>query len=73
MVLAALRAEADVAAIETPSPNAETVARTAAVRLAAGEAPVQGFELRPLYVRAPDAAVPAPLIKPVTSTLKVPV
>lgn len=73
MVLAALGAKADTAVIETPSPTAETVARTAAVRLAAGEAPAQGFELRPLYVRAPDAAVPAPLIRPVTSTMKVPV
>jgi tRNA threonylcarbamoyladenosine biosynthesis protein TsaB len=42
--------------------DARLVARCAARRLAAGEQPVTGFEVRPLYLRAPDARPPVPLV-----------
>jgi tRNA threonylcarbamoyladenosine biosynthesis protein TsaB len=42
--------------------DARLVARCAARRLAAGERPVPGFEVQPLYLRALDARPPAPLV-----------
>jgi tRNA threonylcarbamoyladenosine biosynthesis protein TsaB len=42
--------------------DARLVARCAARRLAAGEQPVTGFEVRPLYLRAPDARPTVPLV-----------
>jgi tRNA threonylcarbamoyladenosine biosynthesis protein TsaB len=36
------------------------VARRALARLAAGEAPVPGYAVQPLYLRPPDARLPAP-------------
>jgi tRNA threonylcarbamoyladenosine biosynthesis protein TsaB len=44
--------------------DARLVARCAARRLAAGERPVAGFEVRPLYLRPADARPPAPLVVP---------
>jgi tRNA threonylcarbamoyladenosine biosynthesis protein TsaB len=53
----------DVAAVvETVPVDARLVALCAARRLAAGERPVSGFAVRPLYLRAPDARAPAPLL-----------
>ncbi len=48
--------------LETVAVDARLVARCAALRLAAGEQPVAGFALRPLYLRAPDARPPVPLV-----------
>jgi tRNA threonylcarbamoyladenosine biosynthesis protein TsaB len=47
---------------EVIQPSAGAVARRAAARLAAGEAPLQGFALEPLYLRPPDARPPTPLV-----------
>jgi tRNA threonylcarbamoyladenosine biosynthesis protein TsaB len=47
--------------LETVPADARLVALCAARRLAAGERPVAGFAVRPLYLRAPDARLPAPL------------
>jgi tRNA threonylcarbamoyladenosine biosynthesis protein TsaB len=53
---------AEVATVlETVQADARLVALCAARRLAAGERPVAGFAVRPLYLRAPDARLPAPL------------
>ena len=43
------------AVIDTVQVDARLVALCAARRLAAGERPVAGFAVRPLYLRAPDA------------------
>lgn len=48
--------------VETVRIDARLVARCAALRLAAGERPVAGFAVRPLYLRAPDARPPVPLM-----------
>jgi tRNA threonylcarbamoyladenosine biosynthesis protein TsaB len=50
------------AVVETVQADARLVALCAARRLAAGERPVSGFAVRPLYLRAPDARPPAPLL-----------
>ena len=50
------------ALVETVQTDARLVALCAARRLAAGEQPVPGFAVRPLYLRAPDARPPAPLL-----------
>jgi tRNA threonylcarbamoyladenosine biosynthesis protein TsaB len=53
----------DVAAVVEAVPvDARLVALCAARRLATGERPVSGFAVRPLYLRAPDARTPAPLL-----------
>jgi tRNA threonylcarbamoyladenosine biosynthesis protein TsaB len=49
------------AVVETVRADARLVALCAARRLAAGEQPVAGFAVRPLYLRAPDARPSAPL------------
>jgi tRNA threonylcarbamoyladenosine biosynthesis protein TsaB len=48
--------------VEAVPVDARLVALCAARRLAAGELPVSGFAVRPLYLRAPDARAPAPLL-----------
>jgi tRNA threonylcarbamoyladenosine biosynthesis protein TsaB len=48
--------------VETVPVDARLVARCAARRVAAGERPVSGFAVRPLYLRTPDARAPAPLL-----------
>ncbi|MDH3659001.1 MAG: tRNA (adenosine(37)-N6)-threonylcarbamoyltransferase complex dimerization subunit type 1 TsaB [Alphaproteobacteria bacterium] len=63
---------ADVRLIEVQPIDAAAVAGAAAARLSAGEKPKGGFTLRPLYVRAPDAVPPAPLIS-TTAASEVPV
>jgi tRNA threonylcarbamoyladenosine biosynthesis protein TsaB len=50
------------AVVEAVQVDARLVALCAARRLAAGERPVSGFSVRPLYLRAPDARPPAPLL-----------
>jgi tRNA threonylcarbamoyladenosine biosynthesis protein TsaB len=50
------------AVVETVQADARLVGLCAARRLAAGERPVAGFAVRPLYLRAPDARPPAPLL-----------
>ncbi len=56
---------ADVSAVqETVRCDAALVARCAARRLAAGERPVAGFAVRPLYLRAPDARPSRPFMVP---------
>ncbi len=52
----------DVDMIETPPVDAGMVMLAAAARLSASEMPAPGFTLQPLYVRAPDAVPPTPLI-----------
>lgn len=46
--------------------DARDVALAAHIRLASGEAPIPGFDLRPLYIRPPDAALPKPLVTPIS-------
>ncbi|MEM7041918.1 MAG: tRNA (adenosine(37)-N6)-threonylcarbamoyltransferase complex dimerization subunit type 1 TsaB [Pseudomonadota bacterium] len=53
---------ADVRSIEAATIDAAGVARAAVVRLLRGEKPFPGSELKPLYVREPDAVPPSPLI-----------
>jgi tRNA threonylcarbamoyladenosine biosynthesis protein TsaB len=48
------------AVVETVQADARLVALCAGRRLTAGERPVAGFAVRPLYLRAPDARLPAP-------------
>jgi tRNA threonylcarbamoyladenosine biosynthesis protein TsaB len=48
--------------VETVPADARLVALCAARRLAAGERPVSGFAVRPLYLRAPDVRAPVPLL-----------
>ncbi|MGI9509868.1 MAG: tRNA (adenosine(37)-N6)-threonylcarbamoyltransferase complex dimerization subunit type 1 TsaB [Geminicoccaceae bacterium] len=67
LVVAALDDGADVEVIGSTALDAGAVALAAAKRLARGEMPVRGFELRPLYVRAPDAVPPAPLVSKVVA------
>jgi tRNA threonylcarbamoyl adenosine modification protein YeaZ len=61
LVQALLPAETPVV-LETVQADARLVARCAARRLAAGERPVAGFAVRPLYLRAPDARPPTPIM-----------
>ncbi|MGH1479927.1 MAG: tRNA (adenosine(37)-N6)-threonylcarbamoyltransferase complex dimerization subunit type 1 TsaB [Geminicoccales bacterium] len=42
--------------------DARAVALAASTRLIAGEKPMPGFDLLPLYIRAPDAVRPKPLV-----------
>ena len=44
--------------------DAKGVALAAAARLGKGEAPISGFDLKPLYIRPPDAVRPKPLVTP---------
>lgn len=62
LVLEVLDDSVVVEMIDAGPLNAEAVALAAALRLSAGEGAASGFTLRPLYVRAPDAVPPAPLI-----------
>ncbi len=62
LVLPWLDSTADVTLIEEVSLDARAVARSAADRLAAGEKPIAGFDLLPLYIRPPDAVRPKPLV-----------
>lgn len=50
------------AVVETVEADARVVAQCAARRLAAGERPIAGFAVRPLYLRAPNARPPVPLL-----------
>lgn len=61
-----LEGEFDVETIETPPVDAGMVMLAAIRRLSAGETPAPGFALRPLYVRAPDAVPPTPLVSATT-------
>jgi tRNA threonylcarbamoyladenosine biosynthesis protein TsaB len=54
LLAAALAARSGVS-VEPGTLDAAALARAAARRLARGAAPVPGFELQPLYLRAPDA------------------
>ena len=63
LVRALLPAEIPVVQ-ETVRCDASLIARCAARRLVAGERPVAGFAVRPLYLRAPDARPPRPLMAP---------
>lgn len=56
----------DVVAADAVSLDAGAVAMAAHRRLSAGETPIRGFDLLPLYVRAPDAVRPTPLVPPPT-------
>jgi len=59
-----LDAAAKVEMIDMRPTDAAAVAYAAALRLSAGERPVKGFDLRPLYIRGPDAKPPKPLMAP---------
>jgi len=61
LIEAHLPAEAP-AVVETVRVDARLVARCAARRLAAGERPVPGPAVRPLYLRPPDARPAVPLL-----------
>lgn len=58
-LLGARLAEAPALA-ETVEADATAVARRALARLAAGERPIRGQAVRPLYLRPPDARLPEP-------------
>ena len=62
LVLEVLDGGVDVEMIDLGPSTAGAVALAAATRLLRGEVLDRGFTLRPLYVRAPDAVPPAPLI-----------
>ncbi|MGI9435214.1 MAG: tRNA (adenosine(37)-N6)-threonylcarbamoyltransferase complex dimerization subunit type 1 TsaB [Geminicoccaceae bacterium] len=65
--------QADAEVIATGTSDARGVAAAAARRLAAGEAPIPGVQLQPLYIRPPDAAPPTPLVapaSPLTASIK---
>lgn len=62
LVAEELAGNLDVKTLATPLVDAGMVVLAAAIRLAAGDAPAPGFALQPLYVRAPDAVPPTPLI-----------
>ncbi|MGI9484859.1 MAG: tRNA (adenosine(37)-N6)-threonylcarbamoyltransferase complex dimerization subunit type 1 TsaB, partial [Geminicoccaceae bacterium] len=68
LVSAELADDLDVETIETPPVDAGMVMLAAAARLSAGETPARGFTLQPLYVRAPDAVPPTPLISTTTAS-----
>jgi tRNA threonylcarbamoyladenosine biosynthesis protein TsaB len=52
--------EASLTVCTAAEPDAPGVARRALARMAAGECPRQGRAVQPLYLRAPDARLPAP-------------
>lgn len=60
LVAAAASIEPDF--VETGPVDATAVAIAAASRLSGGGIPGEGFALRPLYIRAPDAVPPSPLV-----------
>lgn len=62
LIMEALDGQAKVEMIESRSVDAIAVARAAAARLNAGDVPAAGATLRPLYIRAPDAVPPTPLV-----------
>lgn len=62
LVAPMLDAHAKVEMIKTTPIDAAAVALAAAARLAAGDVPTLGNTLKPLYIRAPDAIPPAPLV-----------
>lgn len=62
LIKQALDAHAKVEMIEMPPIDSAAVALAAAVRLSGGDVPYSGSRLKPLYVRAPDAVPPAPLV-----------
>lgn len=64
LVAEKLDAGADVSVSDMPPIDARMVMRAANAKLAAGVVPTAGFECRPLYVRAPDAVPPKPLVAP---------
>lgn len=66
LVAEELAADLDVEILETPPIDAGMVMLAATARLAAGETPSPGFDLQPLYIRAPDAVPPTPLISTTT-------
>ncbi|MEM8949860.1 MAG: tRNA (adenosine(37)-N6)-threonylcarbamoyltransferase complex dimerization subunit type 1 TsaB [Pseudomonadota bacterium] len=62
LISESLSNDADVDVIATEPVDAGKVIRAVTARLSAGETPASGFTLQPLYVRAPDAVPPTPLI-----------
>ena len=60
---------ADVIIVQGASQTAEGVAIAASRRLGLGERPVVGFDLAPLYIRAPDAIRPKPLVSPIAENI----
>lgn len=62
LIIDALDGGAKVEMIESPALDAIAVAKAASLCLQAGETPFLGSTLRPLYIRAPDAIPPAPLV-----------
>jgi tRNA threonylcarbamoyladenosine biosynthesis protein TsaB len=62
LVIQALDAHAKVEMIKTKPIESTAVAMAASERLSAGGVPSSGDQLKPLYVRAPDAVPPAPLV-----------
>ncbi len=68
LVVQALDAHAKVEMIEMLPVDSTAVALAAAARLSAGDMPSPGDTLKPLYIRAPDAVPPAPLVSRGNST-----
>lgn len=60
----------DVVMVDQIALDARGVARAASTRLASGEIPIAGFDLRPLYIRPPDAVRPKPLVSPLRQALE---
>jgi tRNA threonylcarbamoyladenosine biosynthesis protein TsaB len=63
-LIQAVLPEGVASVLEAVRLDARLVARCAARRLAAGERPVAGFEIQPLYLRPADARHQAPLVVP---------
>ena len=63
-LIQAVLPESVASVVEAVRLDARLVARCAARRLAAGEQPVAGFAVQPLYLRQADARPQAPLVVP---------
>lgn len=66
-----LQGSSDITVIDDAPLNAEGVVIAAHKRLGEGETPTPGFELRPLYIRAPDAIKPKPLVSAISKPVEV--
>ncbi len=70
LVMACLLEASDVVLIDDALPNAKGVALASGLQLSRGVTPIPGFDLRPLYIRAPDAIPPKPLVTPAAAGVK---
>jgi hypothetical protein len=69
-LIQAVLPESVASVVEAVRLDARLVARCAARRLAAGEQPVAGFAVQPLYLRQADARPQAPLVVPARACVR---